>query len=199
MFGVTIIVAAMAYAPLNTADATRQGGAGVLTTPTLGAAAEPSSGEAPPPPDDGAPADAAANGTRVVFLHPENSGGTSFKKWVSDLSEYCEQGLAACPSPITVCTLGFKETWPAEASSCEAQVLGLLGAIEAPTLLVQAADGWPLSEPGFSARCAAVKGPLVVARTRGSHFAHIDDDSFPEVAAAVVPFVATGATGVGRD
>ena len=74
----------------------------------------------------------------------------------------------------------------------EAQVLGLLGAIEAPTLLVQAADGWPLTEPGFSTRCDAVKGPLVVARTRGSHFAHIDDDSFPEVAAAVVPFMARG-------
>ena len=45
---------------------------------------------------DGPPAE-----ERVVFLHPENSGGTSFVEWVRSVSELCERGDLTPQSPQT--------------------------------------------------------------------------------------------------
>jgi pimeloyl-ACP methyl ester carboxylesterase len=80
---------------------------------------------------------------------------------------------------------------PASHSFHEEQVLAVLGAIGCATMLVQAADGWPRPEPGFSARVRAMQPGLlrVVELTEGSHYAHLDPATSGMVQEAMVPFL----------
>ena len=72
----------------------------------------------------------------------------------------------------------------------EEMSLSCFRAIACPVLAVQAADGWPRPEPGFTTRCEALGDRLTLVETSGSHYAHLDDDSAPEVEAALASFLA---------
>jgi pimeloyl-ACP methyl ester carboxylesterase len=73
----------------------------------------------------------------------------------------------------------------------EEQVLAALHAICCPTMLVQAANGWPRPEPGFSTRVRSMQPGLLelVDLAHGSHYAHLDPETAEAVQRALVPFL----------
>lgn len=71
----------------------------------------------------------------------------------------------------------------------EEQACALLSAIRAPTFFVRGELGWPFKDAQVASRVAAIKAPFETVTLPGSHHLHIDPESAPAVADAIVGFL----------
>ena len=71
--------------------------------------------------------------------------------------------------------------WPSLHYFCHEQVLGLLEAVQTPTCLIQAKNGWPFDEDALSAVRDILKPQYLARDLPGSHHLHADPDDAPAV------------------
>lgn len=70
-----------------------------------------------------------------------------------------------------------------------ATFLGRIASAGIPCLLVRAANGWPYSPELLAARSAVLAGVLETVHVPGSHHTHLDPDTAPRVASALVDWL----------
>jgi pimeloyl-ACP methyl ester carboxylesterase len=80
---------------------------------------------------------------------------------------------------------------PSLLSATEDIALAFLRGVRCPTLYVSARNGWPFAASALQERLAALGGAAQLAHEHlaGSHHLHLDADTGPAVAAAVVDFL----------